>query len=95
MWKKSEIDNVLGEHAPIFEDYFGVEEKGNIDPAHDAHDELTNQVRSVTATWRIGLNRGFFRRISCIDASPFQNMPPSTVCLRLKLNRSSIRLWPS
>ncbi|KAF8524565.1 hypothetical protein BU17DRAFT_42830 [Hysterangium stoloniferum] len=43
VWQKSTIDEILGDNALIFEDYFGVKEEGNVDPENDAHNELTNQ----------------------------------------------------
>ncbi|GJJ13380.1 hypothetical protein Clacol_007633 [Clathrus columnatus] len=43
VWKKDTIDEILGDRAPIFEDHFGVNKDGNIDPKHDAHNELAKE----------------------------------------------------
>ncbi|KIJ57162.1 hypothetical protein M422DRAFT_23262 [Sphaerobolus stellatus SS14] len=43
VWKKETIDQILGDKAPIFEDYFGVKAQGNVNPEHDAHNELKEE----------------------------------------------------
>lgn len=41
VWEKEEIDEVLGENAPLFNYVYGVESKGNARPESDPHEELT------------------------------------------------------
>ncbi len=40
VWTKQEIDEALGDDAPIFSSYFGVEENGNVPAGADPHGEL-------------------------------------------------------
>jgi uncharacterized protein YyaL (SSP411 family) len=41
IWKKSEIDKLLGEGADLFDQVYGVKENGNAPEGSDPHDELT------------------------------------------------------
>ena len=52
VWTRKEFDDVLGERAAeICAHYWNVKRHGNVSPAHDAHDEFTNQnVLNVAAT---------------------------------------------
>lgn len=43
IWKKSEIDEVLGDDAPLFNSFFGVEPDGNVDIIHDSHGEMRDK----------------------------------------------------
>jgi len=52
VWTKKELRTILGDrHAAIVSKFYNVQEDGNVDPEHDAHDELTNQnVLAVCST---------------------------------------------
>ncbi|KAF2746791.1 hypothetical protein M011DRAFT_468475 [Sporormia fimetaria CBS 119925] len=50
VWTLKEFHEILGDRdAPILAKYYNVRDEGNVDPQHDAHDELINQnVLAVT-----------------------------------------------
>lgn len=52
VWKKSEVTDILGaQDAEIAARYYGIVANGNVNPEHDAHDELFNQnVLAVSST---------------------------------------------
>jgi uncharacterized protein YyaL (SSP411 family) len=43
VWEKSEIENILGDDAEIFNFYFGVDSQGNAPPGSDPHSVFTNK----------------------------------------------------
>ncbi|KAK4687960.1 uncharacterized protein P7C73_g2148, partial [Tremellales sp. Uapishka_1] len=55
VWTQEEIEKLLGENSPLFQEFFGIKMAGNVDPRHDVHGELTgknilHQRRSFTET---------------------------------------------
>ncbi|OXB33714.1 cold-induced thioredoxin domain-containing protein [Cryptococcus neoformans] len=40
IWKKTEIDEILGDDAPLFDSFFGFEPDGNVNIIHDSHGEM-------------------------------------------------------
>lgn len=52
VWTLKEFQDVLGDRdADILARYYNVQDEGNVDPEHDAHDELINQnVLAVSST---------------------------------------------
>lgn len=68
----------------MFEAYFGVEKEGNIDPKHDAHDELTGQVcirncSSISAdlTPRYVFQNQLYIRLPITNLATQHNLPVS------------------
>lgn len=52
VWTRKEFDVILGEQdASICARYWNVHRDGNVDPAHDPHDEFIAQVGP--ATWQM------------------------------------------
>ena len=45
VWTRTEFDQVLGDDAEIAASFWNVKAKGNVDPSHDARDELRGKVR--------------------------------------------------
>lgn len=43
VWTYDEFEKVLGEDAPIAAAFWNVKKNGNVNPAHDAHDELVGK----------------------------------------------------
>ncbi|KAH6868161.1 hypothetical protein BKA58DRAFT_316939 [Alternaria rosae] len=52
VWTLKEFQDILGDRdAEILARYYNVKDEGNVEPEHDAHDELINQnVLAITAT---------------------------------------------
>lgn len=50
VWMKQEFDDILGEEAEIAATFWNVKQDGNVNPAHDAHDELKGKVCPLART---------------------------------------------
>ncbi len=77
IWKKQEIDSLLGDDAPLFDFVFGVEKDGNAPAGSDPHGELT------------GTNT-LIRRQSNAKAAEKYNISSAEVANRLERSRETL-----
>jgi len=58
VWTREEFDVVLGDDAKIAAAFWNVKPKGNVDPSHDARNELKGKVRSpsIVGKWSKSLS---------------------------------------
>lgn len=104
VWRKDTIDEVLGDRAPLFENYFGVQKEGNIDPKHDAHNELSGEVCAQVPKRDTSLNliqNQLYVRIPLVELAEKYGLPVDeaqtiiTECLlKLRQHRENTRPRP-
>lgn len=92
VWTRKEFDLILGDDAEVAATFWNVKARGNVDPSHDARNELKGKVR-VASTARVVVEicslTSMSRRIRCIKPSLMQKLPGNMGPAKIKSAISS------
>lgn len=92
VWTRKEFDLILGDDAEVAATFWNVKARGNVDPSHDARNELKGKVR-LASTARVVVEicslTSMSRRIRCIKPSLMQKLPRNMGPAKIKSAISS------